>query len=492
VARKTKRTLSLVVTVFIVAVMGIVYAWSGRRGETVNPEETPPPASEAITLFDRTQAEVTRIYVRHGDEEAKLFLPRGAAQGDSFEWYLADHPDWVLDDWGVQNLLRSAFVLTAQERILEDTYGTDLAEFGFDPPQATLTAHDTDGYITSVYLGNETPDRQHFFAMVSGDPAMYLLSRFLAPRMLITLDDIICRAFPPLHADSLDYMRLAQRGRDAFEITRTDDPEILETIPDRGFAPLVVLQPAALAERTVDTFNLSRMVLEEFFAEFRLGSVAALMPDDLAPFGLDDPYIDFLVESADGLIHLRFGDIFVREADGVGVPHIYVMYNDRPHVFMAELVTVNPITDVNVMHFITRFIALINILDVERIGIVHTQIPERNLEMIINHDFSEGNNDIFPTVNGVEISAAPFRVLYRTLISIGADAPLDPQPPQGTPKFTVTFYLHDGTQTEIDFFDFDGNFYTFSVDGEYVWAVTNRRGVEAFFAEAARLLASPE
>jgi hypothetical protein len=46
----------------------------------------------------------------------------------------------------------------------------------------------------------------------------------------------------------------------------------------------------------------------------------------------------------------------------------------------------------------------------------------------------------------------------------------------------------DGTQTVIDFFPYDGNFFSFSLDGDYAWAVTNRRNVDMFFIEAERLL----
>ena len=494
-SRNARQILSLLVAALVIGAMAAAYIWSTRRADMSDPEDAAHPNGDAspttYTLSDRAQTEVSRISVRHGDGVARLFLP-GEAVGDRFIWYMADHPEYILDNWSVQNLLRPAFTLTAHERAHEDTHGMDLTEFGLDPPQAVFTAHYTNGGTASIYLGNETPDRQRFFVMVSGDPAMYLLPRFTVSWMLSEAEDLLCRAFPPLHTDSLTLFYLAQRGRDTLEITRTDDPELLATLPDMGFAPAVALQPPALAGRTADTFNLNRMVLEDFFAGFRLGDVADIAPDDLAPFGLDDPYIDFRFETDDGFVHLRFGDTLSREIDGQNVPHIYVMHNDRPHVFMAELSAVNPIIDLNVMHFITRFIALVNILDVERIGVTHGTVPERNLDMVINHDFSQGNNDIFPTINGVSVEAASFRTLYRLLISIGADSPLDPSPPQGTPAFTVTFYLLDGTQTKIDFYDFDGNFYTFSLDGDYVWAVTNRRGVEAFFAETERLLTSPQ
>ncbi|MCL2202971.1 MAG: DUF4340 domain-containing protein [Defluviitaleaceae bacterium] len=473
-----RRRISLVVLVLVIGALGAVYFWSSRREPAYIPEEDAPPPFRLITLVERPREAVSRIYVRHNGN-TRLFLPGEEA------WYLADYPGLVLDTARVADLLRVAFQLMVPEKIHEDTAGLNLAEFGLDPPVATITAYTGDGETAPVHLGNATPDLQFHFLMVAGDPAMYLVPRHVAHWMTQTTEALLCRYLPFFHAEEIIRFRLAQRGREPFEVALSEDQERLAAFLDLGVNPLDAVLPVAITGREVDSTNLNHLVLGEFSMAFHLGEVAALFPGDLSPFGLDDPFLSFFLETQTDTTHLHFGNTFTREVNGAPVPHIYVKFAHRPHVFMAELAPVHFLTDLNVVRFITRFVALVPIAELERVVITHP-VPERNLEMIINND--PERNAIAPTINNTPIPDRPFRLLYRMLIGIGADSPLEPFPMEGAPELTITYYMLDGTQTVIEFFDFDENFFSFSLDGDYVWAVTSRRNAEMFFNEAARLL----
>jgi hypothetical protein len=482
VGTQTKKNLSLLFAAVAVAALTILYIWRVNREPEDIPEETPAPVAAPLSLANRAQAEVARIYVTTG-EGTLLFLPGDDVFGQ-FTWYLAEDPDLLLDRAQVQHKLRPAFSLNANDRIHEDTGGLQLADFGLDPPLLTLSAHKYDGGVATLRLGSPTPDQTRYFIMADGDPAIYVIPRLTAERMLLRPEELLDRSLPSVVSEQITYFRLAQRGRDTMELVHDPDLEISETMATLGITPLTVVLPGAIAGREADNFILTRQALEPFDEEFRLGEVAAMYPDDLAPFGLDDPFIDFHFISEQGELHLLFGSFFVREVNGASVNHIYVKLADRPHVFMAESAPVTHITDLNMMQFITRFVALVPIVEVERVTVTHT-LPERNLDIVINHDPAEGSNTIFPTINGYAIPEAPFRVLYRMLIGIGADAYREPFRPEGEPVFTVIYHMLDGTETVIGFFYFDENFFSFSVDGDYAWAVTNRRSVDVFFNEAA-------
>jgi hypothetical protein len=455
-----KKTLSLIAMAIIVAALAVVYLRSSRDGGEYEPQETLPPVPERFILSDREQSEIAKIYVTNG-EDTRLFLP-GEEWLDRFVWYLADQPDLLMDNALVQNLLRAAFNLQATDKIHEDTSGLDLAEFGFDPPTAVISAHYHNGGVATIRLGSDTPDFRHYFVTVDGDPAMYIIPRNFGGLMLLQTEDLIARGVPVIPTNMITHLRLQQREREAFE-----------------FIDGIALSPAAIAGQTIDLFNLHHYALEEFFNGFRLGAIREMFPEDLTPFGLDDPFIELFIESESETVHLLFGDRNENE--------IYVKFADRPHVFTAQFAPVNHITDVNLILFLTRFLALIPIVELERAEIVHVN-PERNLSLVINNDPAENSNAISPTLNGASVPEQEFRALYRTLIAIGPDSVLEPFRAEEAPEFTLTFYLLDGTKKTIEFFDFDANFLSFSIDGDYVWAVTNRRGVEMFFTEAIRLL----
>ncbi|MCL2363804.1 MAG: DUF4340 domain-containing protein, partial [Defluviitaleaceae bacterium] len=469
--KQTKKIAALVVAMVLIAAMGL--ALFLRDTEEAPDAPLPPDAPVIYSLIARTQAEITHIDIQHDD--ASFTLQRGAAFSDLFFWNLADEPDWQLDMLRVQEIIFAAFHLIAIDQIHADTSSINLAEFGLDPPRAVFTAHYESGATASIYLGNETPDQQHFFLMTEGDTAMYLVPHAVGMRMQMGIGDLLSRFIPPMQAEAgvITFFGITQRGREPLEMIATGNV----------FAPLAYTSPVSVADHEVSAFYLDRFLFDDLNTSLRVGELVALAPDDLTPFGLHDPFIELLYETQHEHIHLLFGDTFTRQIDGVGVPHIYVMFADRPHVFTAETSAVNLITDLNAMQFMTRFIALVPIVDVERVTITH---PAGAFDMEINN--APDTNDITPTINGVAIPAPAFRVLYRMVIALAADASIDPRPATGTPEITITYHMLDGSQTVLDLFPFDANFHTFSLDGEEVWAVTNRRSTEQMLAEAARLI----
>jgi hypothetical protein len=485
VGRQTKKKISLVVSVLVVAALALAYIWRVNQGPEDEPEETPAPTPQVFTLANRPQADVARIYVTQ-DGDVMRFLPGEVVFGQ-LTWYLADNPDLLLSRVRVQDKLRPAFSLNASERVHENAGELDLSGFGLDPPLLTLTAHGNDGTVMVLHLGSSTPDRRFHYLLMEGDPSLYAIPRFIAELMQLTTEHLLDRALPQILPERITYFRLAQRERDVMEFVHLPEKEIDAAFTALGVTPLTAVLPVAIEGRDIDNYSILNFGLESFAEEFAIGDVAEMFPDDLAPFGLDDPFIDFHFVSDEGEFHLLFGSFFMRDVNGANVSHVYVKFADRPHVFMAESAPLGHITDLNVMRFISRFVALVPIVDVERITVAH-QEPARNLEIIINHDPAEGSNAISPTVNGYLIPETPFRGLYRALIGIGADAYLDPQKPEGTPIFTVTYHMLDGTARVVAFYAFDGNFHSFSVDGDYIWAVTNRRWVDLFFNEAQRLM----
>ena len=442
-----KNLLGLCALLFAVAGLGIAYVL-GTRGEDEPPIEPPPPPT-VIVLSHRPQAEVARIYVTQG-ADTHLFLPGDALAPGLYQWYLAAHPDWQLDFMRVQELLRPVFQLTTTEVLHECTADVPLADFGLDPPAVTLTAYDHHGAQTRFYLGSPTPDRSRFYFMTAGDPALYLIPLMDGFWLQQNVYELIARHVPALPLDALAYLHVKQYGREA--IILQDE---------------LLIYPPALAGQRLDPFVLHYLLLESFSENFRLGEVVALAPDDLTPFGLTEPFLDLAVETGGAALHVRFG--YHRGA------YIYVMMAGRPHVFRTPFAPVSAWVDFNVMLYLVRFIALVPVVEVDRVLI---QQGEYVLTLVPAN----------ATLNGRAIDEAAFTQLYRLLITISADSLLPPHPPAGTPELTVFYQLLDGGGIRIDFFAYDANFFTFSVNGSEVWATTNRRGVEMFLEEAARLI----
>ncbi|MCL2188402.1 MAG: DUF4340 domain-containing protein [Defluviitaleaceae bacterium] len=470
---QTKKQITICILAVIVFVLGGLLLWQSRREVPVL-EPIAPSLPVLQALVNRPPEEISRVYITRGD----IVVP---FQQDE-AWYMMDYPGFLLDQMLVQEMVRPTFQLIAQTAH-ESTEGIELADFGLAPPLLSMTAYCALGERLTLHLGSVTPDGTLHFLMKEGHPAIYLIPARVAWHMQLTEGDLLCRQLPFLQSENITEFRIIQREREEIYFTRKSEEDASPHMQAMGIIQMTVQEPAAMAGRTVESFQIRRGVMEAFSQSFVVLEAAAVNPTDLTPFGLHDPFMDFRFDSDEGGVHLLFGDAFMREINGTNVPYVFVKFNHRPHVFVAPFAPLLHISDLNAMQFISRFIVMVSILDVEYITIEHEN-PDYNLHMVINHHPHEDNNAIFPTINGAEVAESDFRVIYRLLVSLGTDGHVDPFMAEGTPVFTITYHLLDGTKKRIEYFAFDTHFYAFSVDGDYVWAVTNHRNVQLFFDEA--------
>jgi hypothetical protein len=456
-AGNNKKIIIIILLILTVGMGGFLFFRSPDESGAFYPED----ATTQHTLAARTQSEVAQITLVRG-EERLTFLP-GMQVTDLFLWYIEGAADWVLEPLRVQELLFAAFNLSAM-LLHEDTRDMDLAQFGFDAPAATFIIEYTTGETLALHLGDPTPDRRHFFLIVENNNAMFLVPYITGARMLMDTGEIISRFVPDMRAEDILKLRISQRGREPFYLN-----EALE-----------IKSPAALYGLNVQAFYLNRFLLDNVNTAMQLNAVAELYANDLAQFGLDEPFLELYYLTPNQRIHMIFGDAFMLDIDGTSTPHIYAAFVGRPHVFIAPLSAVNYLTDINPMQFMMRFIAPIPLLEVSQITIrIHAEYDEF---YILNVGYNDGA-DIVPSINNNYIAPADFRALYRMLVALSADAAITPIAPAATPEITINYYLLDGTQMTIEFFNYNYNFYSFSVNGEYKWAVTNRHALELLLAE---------
>jgi len=464
-----KGVVSLSVAVLVIAVMVIALVW--QRGREYSGEEVDEPASPVIRVVENDENDITRVTFTDAYGTA-VMLPF-TDEFDRIQWDL-EGTDYILDIAQTRNKVRAMFSLFASQTIYEDVaevYGLNLADFGLDPPDLTVTAYRDDGTTMSIYLGMPTGDFRDYFLMVEGSPALYLTATLNAERLHLGLEGLIDANLPEWDTDTMTYLLVAQRDREIIEI------EAQEAEGFEGMMFLMMQQP--FSGREVFNSSFDHHIMERF-SGFRLGDLVNLHPMDLSPYGLDNPSMEFIYRAHRGEAHLLFGDFIFREIDGDEVTFIYVKFADRPHVFEALFEPISAIFDMNVVRFIERFVALVNILDVERMEVA---TPTGNFDISINHAEEEDSNDIAPIINGRPVDDSDFRVVYRLAIGMGINAEVEPFMPSGSPLFTISYFMHDDTEEEdivLRLFEHDANFLAVSVNGEEIWYVTDRRSFDRF------------
>jgi hypothetical protein len=127
--------------------------------------------------------------------------------------------------------------------------------------------------------------------------------------------------------------------------------------------------------------------------------------------------------------------------------------------------------DVQALQIADRFLALVNISDVEKVTIHH----ENSYEIAMNHIFE--TFEISPTLNGAPADPTDIRNIFRIIISLLADAEIENFVPQSAPELTITHHRIENADTQIYFYNYNANFLAVSIDGGEAIFATNRRAV---------------
>ena len=458
-----KGVISLIAAVVVIAVMVGALLWQrSREPEEDEIVETP---AQNVRLIQRAEDEVVKVTFT--DSYGTVVMLPYTDEHDRMQWTM-EGTDYVLNRMDTRNKIRGTFSLLASQLVHEDVSEVEinLADFGLNPPNMTITAYYADGTTFNIYLGSPNSDFTGYFMMIEDDPGLYIITAHNAARFMFGLEDMLDSSLPFWEAESISYLLIAQRDRDVIEISTREHDEF------EGVYMPVMLQPFAGSNVWWSSFEDHIMVN---FRPFALGDLVNMHPTSLAPYGLDNPSLEFIYRAPHGEAHLLFGDRFFRDINGSEVAFIYVKFADRPHVFEALYEPVSFMYDVNILRFIERFIAIHNIQYVERMEV---STPDDSFEIWLNH--VEDSNNIEPTVNGIAVNVSDFRLVYRLVIGLGINAEITPFAPTGTPVYTVVYNLFEDEDTVLHFFVYDPNFLAVSVDGNDAWFVTSRREFDIF------------
>jgi hypothetical protein len=492
-SRQKKNIIMLIMAILLVGGLSGVYLWQSREvalpDYTLHEEEEDIAAtilSGNIILIDKTEADIASVaysdFIGHN-----LTLVSSVDEYGEIVWAMQEAPHLVIYQSMAREMVRAFHYLSAEDMIFEQVENP--ADFGIGS-NITATATYKDGSTHTIHVGSLTPNHERFYMMLEGDPALYLFYTYFGTRFMNTASDLIDRTIPYLLMDGAEYLLINERGREPIEFAFKGNEQEKEDMYQR-FGMVTVHMTSPHLGRELYYGNIDALLMDDFNTYFRLGEMRLLNPTDYARFGLDEPSLElkWISMHAVDQIHLLFGD---RTEDGM----IYVRHGDSPEVYVADFEAVRNFYGVNPFLFVDRFMALIDILDVDTVEINHLTDTERNYTFVMNHDKTEptewhpeGRDLIFPTVNGTEIEDTPFRNMYRHLIGMTSDVDIEPFEPTGDPEFAVTFHMRDGSPPIVTaYYLYETHFLAMSRDGAPCVLVISRQATEDFFRAVGELL----
>ena len=407
------------------------------------------------------------------------------------EWFSVTRPRLPLEQDSVVAFAIAFAALEARELFIEEPEEEDLRQFGLHPAIAHISAEYADGVVYNVYIGEFTPDRRFRYVTVEGRQGIYLVDAFMIdayPEPIIGVqlffqgyDWIVDRTLPLIDLNEIETISITRRDFLPILIEPADE-QMMFDFPQLGLdVAKVMLSP--IYNAPVSMWGVHDEVIAHLneLPDPHMGglftSLVDIDPDDLAPFGLDDPVLDILITFFDGAIYrLTIGNNTEEGAGGLA----YAMFSGLDGVWRAQNIRLFRLLELTPFHMILRTITNFHIDNVVRIELglvsgyfdIHLE-HTGEIQLVDGREVSE----IIVMVNGEEFEGRAMRSLYSRIMGLVREAMTDTHAPQGEPLEWIRLHLSDGRELLHEFFHNTAAFHGISTNGGDITYLISRNAL---------------
>ena len=437
--KKSIIVLAAVVVVLVGAFLAVNYLW------TIEEDATNSTTTESIELFTTAKENITQMDITV-DGESFSFV-----RSDEV-WVLNGNEDVRLKNSTVDYLCIDLAGIYAKQLIEENA--AELGKYGLDTPFGTYKLYLADGTTKTFYLGNQEPVTDSYYFKMADDDTVYTV--YSSKGNSISKKSFAYKDSDILDVDSENIRRIYMKSGDEVLELKSE----VVTANETEQIAWTMTQPM---NRECD----SEPVTENIISKISYITVSEFIDED------DDRYASSGVNSPQAVIELTDGDgisqtIYVGKTEGT---QCYIKTNNRVYLISADSVS---FTDIDPFIYITKFISLENITEVAKIEVTrgdatHTATIE-----------GEGEDYTY-TLDGKEVMEDTFKKqVYQKVIGLLADD-FASSPKYGTPEYTVTYYMNDGSIKKNEYCVYDDrNYAAYDKDGNCEFIIRKKKLNEMF------------
>jgi hypothetical protein len=478
-----KKMLSLGCGIAVLAVLFGLYTYkvSSRSGSTSESatEETTDTTDTGIilntgqyALCDKSAETLRDITVTNGEAVLKLKYTDSG--------YVAEGYEKAQLDMSNVASVASNFIGLYSDNKIDDT---DLTRYGLDNPTATGVATYEDGSSVTITLGNLTADGKYYYMQSSDLDGIYLVDELMGNRLLYTVNDLTDKTLTAIKPDYVDYVGVKAKNGDELLMYYDSEKSNASSLAAQGLATLTMEKPIEGA--IVYPYNLEGSVLSTC-KQLTLASVVEVQPDDYSVYGLDDPEYIIRLRDSDAALELKVGG-----TDAAG--NSYVMVDDRVSVFLMDSTLLQPLENYTVTDFVEKFVSLHNRTDVSSV-VMQGEYGDFTLDFktegdnkIVTDEKGTSKDNRLVLINDKEVQSDSFKDFYELLVGLGFDQIEEHTQKSGEPNAVLTYYLTDGSEQSVEFYQYSDNFYSVGKDGKYDMLVS-RQSVKQIVDKALALI----
>ncbi len=360
----------------------------------------------------------------------------------------------VIDSQLLTRVLHSFSSIIENQNIKVDD--VNLEEYGIKESNTYAVIKEKDGNSTKIVLGSSAFVDGEFYAYNENTGRLSSISGSVAE--LFTTH--------PSEYRSLEVCKIANSSTDHIVISHGSKKLIdIEFDKDKGFnadnSPNFKMNyPYKGVAASTDRISALLETIGDIVAE----SIVTENMNEISMYGLDNPYLLTLTDEQ-GSHTIRMGN---KNQDGL----VYIMYNDRKVVYLADCPFYEKVINVNTYDYIDRFIHLVYISDVNTI-----EFASQNKNAVLRIEGDTQNDDAKYFVNDEQMRTDKFKELYQAIIGITATDIDDNFSPKGKEQCTITFNLNNNTKKTFKYYDYDERNYYVKADSG-IGCVTLKKNID--------------
>jgi hypothetical protein len=163
--------ISLCVVAVLVVVLILIKVMPG--GKTTKASSS--KASTGITLIKADTSKVATVHI--SNQSGAFTIRKGAStttsSGSTITWNVDELANYPINQSSVSNIVEEATALSASSSLGQVTSGID--QYGLAAPKATMELKTTDNKDYTLYVGNATPTKNGYYAMLKGSSEIYII-----------------------------------------------------------------------------------------------------------------------------------------------------------------------------------------------------------------------------------------------------------------------------------------------------------------------------
>ncbi|MDR2376686.1 MAG: DUF4340 domain-containing protein [Treponema sp.] len=428
----SKKIVFIIVMVVLLAAMGFTLTMLRRETPVVSTLSDLPPVEYIINYW--------------GDEFGGLASVTIYNEKGEFSVVPGDPP--AIPGW--ESLIPSTYPLT---RILDVCTGlisqglvveeeVDLSIYGLDQVRAQAEIKTNRGDGTTLYIGNEAPDKSSVYVRLEGSSQVHRAGKWDIDNLLQGIFDLVDKEISP---------QLASDDSGSFEFSEISLGGTVR--PDGLIRVVPITEEMSSRSRISDLYRLISPVetalnldkglpILQTIPGIQADSVIARVygPDDLARYGLDNPYSTAAIS---GTLGQGFA---LRASSPDANGNVYIFREGSELVYQVAASKFSWLT-VTWWDLMKKMIILPFIDSVARVEVIS---PQRQVAF----DLSGEEDELKVESGGTVLNTDDFRKYYQTLIGAIYDEYSEERIPAGAqPVLEIVYHYRDGqTPDRVSFY----------------------------------------